>query len=55
MLFERHVGFPTEKIKLNQYSMNPQEVENWIWQQDCQIQVRRQNDQEEDVYFYTSV
>ena len=30
MLFERHVGFPTEKIKLNQYSMNPQEVENWI-------------------------
>ena len=30
MLFERHVGLPTNEIKLNSYSMNPQEVEKWI-------------------------
>lgn len=29
-VFERHVGVPTETIKLNAYSMNPEQVEKWI-------------------------
>lgn len=29
-IFERHVGLPTETIKLNQYSMNPQQAEKWV-------------------------
>jgi N-acetylneuraminate synthase len=29
-IFERHVGLPTDKIKLNNYSMNPSEVDKWI-------------------------
>ena len=29
-IFERHVGQPTDKIKLNDYSMNPAQVEKWI-------------------------
>lgn len=29
-ILERHVGLPTETIKLNTYSMNPQETELWI-------------------------
>lgn len=30
VIFERHVGFPTNSIKLNAYSMNPEQVERWI-------------------------
>lgn len=29
-IFERHVGLPTETIKLNAYSMNPDQVDSWI-------------------------
>lgn len=29
-LFERHVGLPTDTIKLNKYSMNPSQVEEWV-------------------------
>jgi sialic acid synthase SpsE/quercetin dioxygenase-like cupin family protein len=29
-LLERHVGVPTETIKLNGYSMNPSEMEQWV-------------------------
>jgi len=29
-IFERHVGFPTNTIQLNQYSMNPEQVGKWI-------------------------
>jgi N-acetylneuraminate synthase len=29
-IFERHVGLPTQNIKLNAYSMNPDQVEKWI-------------------------
>lgn len=29
-MFERHVGVPTDEIKLNKYSMNPTEVEAWV-------------------------
>ncbi len=29
-LLERHVGLPTDTIQLNGYSMNPDEVEQWI-------------------------
>ena len=29
-LFERHVGVPTETIKLNAYSMNPEQVDAWV-------------------------
>jgi sialic acid synthase SpsE/quercetin dioxygenase-like cupin family protein len=29
-VFERHVGVPTDKIKLNAYSMNPDQVDKWI-------------------------
>jgi N-acetylneuraminate synthase len=29
-IFERHVGLPTDTIKLNTYSMNPAQVDNWI-------------------------
>jgi len=29
-LLERHVGVETEDIKLNKYSMNPDEVEQWV-------------------------
>jgi sialic acid synthase SpsE/quercetin dioxygenase-like cupin family protein len=29
-IFERHVGLPTETVKLNSYSMNPSETEQWI-------------------------
>jgi N-acetylneuraminate synthase len=28
--FERHVGLPTETIKLNAYSMNPEQTEEWV-------------------------
>lgn len=29
-IFERHVGVPTTTITLNEYSMNPEQVEQWI-------------------------
>lgn len=29
-IFERHVGLPTETIKLNAYSMNPDQAEKWV-------------------------
>lgn len=29
-IFERHVGVETETIKLNKYSMNPKQAEEWI-------------------------
>ena len=29
-MFERHVGVETDKIKLNAYSSNPQQINNWI-------------------------
>lgn len=29
-IFERHVGLPTENIKLNAYSMNPKQTSNWV-------------------------
>jgi len=29
-LLERHVGLPTETIKLNKYSMSPEQVDNWL-------------------------
>jgi len=29
-ILERHVGLPTESIKLNAYSMNPEQAENWV-------------------------
>ncbi len=29
-LLERHVGLPTETIKLNSYSMNPSQAEKWV-------------------------
>ena len=30
VLFERHVGYPTETIKLNAYSMNPEQADRWV-------------------------
>ncbi len=30
VLFERHVGYPTETIKLNAYSMNPDQADKWV-------------------------
>lgn len=30
VLFERHVGLPTETIKLNAYSMNPDQADRWV-------------------------
>lgn len=32
VLLERHVGLPTETIKLNAYSMNPEQAEKWVEQ-----------------------
>ncbi len=29
-ILERHVGLPTATIKLNAYSMNPEQAENWV-------------------------
>lgn len=29
-ILERHVGFPTETIKLNAYSMNPDQADKWV-------------------------
>lgn len=29
-LLERHVGLPTETIKLNAYSMNPEQADKWV-------------------------
>ncbi len=29
-MMERHVGVPTEQIKLNAYSMNPEQAERWV-------------------------
>ncbi len=29
-IFERHVGLPTETIKLNAYSMNPEQADTWV-------------------------
>ena len=29
-IFERHVGLPTDKIALNQYSMNPEQTSKWV-------------------------
>lgn len=29
-LYERHVGVPTDTIKLNAYSMNPKQVSKWV-------------------------
>ena len=29
-ILERHVGLPTEKIKLNAYSMNPEQADKWV-------------------------
>lgn len=37
-IFERHVGLPAENIKLNAYSMNPQQAEAWV----CAVQKARQ-------------
>lgn len=30
VLFERHVGYPTENIRLNAYSMNPEQADKWV-------------------------
>lgn len=30
LIFERHVGVPTENIKLNSYSMNMKQAEKWV-------------------------
>lgn len=29
-ILERHVGYPTDKITLNAYSMNPEQADNWV-------------------------
>ncbi|WP_274309193.1 N-acetylneuraminate synthase family protein [Solibacillus daqui] len=29
-IFERHVGLPTAEIKLNAYSMNPEQADRWV-------------------------
>ena len=29
-ILERHVGLPTETIKLNSYSMNPEQADRWV-------------------------
>ncbi|MEG1847129.1 MAG: N-acetylneuraminate synthase family protein [Lachnospiraceae bacterium] len=29
-ILERHVGLPTDTIRLNAYSMNPEQAENWV-------------------------
>lgn len=29
-ILERHVGYPTETIKLNAYSMNPEQTDKWV-------------------------
>lgn len=29
-IYERHVGLPTEEIKLNSYSMNPEQADMWV-------------------------
>lgn len=29
-VFERHVGIATDKIKLNSYSLNPRQADNWV-------------------------
>lgn len=29
-IFERHIGLPTDKVKLNAYSMNPEQIEKFI-------------------------
>lgn len=29
-IFERHVGLPTDTIKLNAYSMNPEQADEWV-------------------------
>ena len=29
-MFEKHVGFPTDTIKLNAYSANPEQIRNWL-------------------------
>ncbi len=29
-IFERHVGLPTDKIILNNYSLNPEQVDEWV-------------------------
>jgi len=29
-ILERHVGYPTEEIKLNAYSMNPEQTDKWV-------------------------
>lgn len=29
-ILERHVGLPTEEIKLNAYSMNPEQTDKWV-------------------------
>lgn len=46
-IFERHVGLPTEKIKLNAYSMNPQQTDRWvkaITDAKCICAVKKEND-----------
>ncbi len=30
VLFERHVGYPTKNIRLNAYSMNPEQADKWV-------------------------
>lgn len=30
VIFERHVGLPTDTIKLNAYSMNPEQADAWV-------------------------
>jgi sialic acid synthase SpsE/quercetin dioxygenase-like cupin family protein len=30
-ILERHVGFPTDTITLNKYSMNPEQTETWVY------------------------
>ena len=29
-MFERHIGIQTNKIKLNAYSSNPEQIEKWF-------------------------
>ena len=29
-IFEKHVGLPTETVKLNAYSANPEQIRNWV-------------------------
>lgn len=46
-ILERHVGYPTEEIKLNAYSMNPGQAEKWVaaaLRAKAMCMVRKKND-----------